>query len=89
MSMKSPYRADHVGSLKRSPQLIAAHQAHDKGNLSDADLRALEDREIDACIRMQEEVGVDVLSDGELRRGGWTGDFVHAVDGFGGRSVEI
>jgi 5-methyltetrahydropteroyltriglutamate--homocysteine methyltransferase len=80
--MKSPYRADHVGSLKRSPQLIAAHQAHDKGTLSDADLRTLEDREIDACIGMQEEVGVDVLSDGELRRGGWTGDFVHAVDGF-------
>ncbi len=42
----------------------------------------MEDREILACIRMQEEVGLDVLSDGELRRGGWTGDFVYAVDGF-------
>jgi 5-methyltetrahydropteroyltriglutamate--homocysteine methyltransferase len=80
--MPSPYRADHVGSLKRSPQLIEAHQAHDKGTVSDDDLRAFEDREIAACIRMQEEVGIDVLSDGELRRGGWTGDFVHAVSGF-------
>ncbi|HEX4114213.1 MAG TPA: hypothetical protein VH020_16890 [Stellaceae bacterium] len=80
--MPAPYRADHVGSLKRSPQLIEAHQAHDKGSVSDESLRALEDREIEACIRMQEEVGLDVLSDGELRRGGWTGDFVFAVDGF-------
>jgi 5-methyltetrahydropteroyltriglutamate--homocysteine methyltransferase len=80
--MPSPYRADHVGSLKRSPQLVEAHQAHDKGKVSDDALRALEDREIVACIRMQEEVGLDVLSDGELRRGGWTGDFVHAVSGF-------
>jgi 5-methyltetrahydropteroyltriglutamate--homocysteine methyltransferase len=80
--MPSPYRADHVGSLKRSPQLVAAHQGHDKGSVSDADLRALEDREITAAITMQEEVGIDVLSDGELRRGGWTGDFVFAVDGF-------
>jgi 5-methyltetrahydropteroyltriglutamate--homocysteine methyltransferase len=80
--MPASYRADHVGSLKRSPQLIEAHQAHDKGTVSDESLRALEDREIEACIRLQEEVGVDVLSDGELRRGGWTGDFVYAVDGF-------
>jgi 5-methyltetrahydropteroyltriglutamate--homocysteine methyltransferase len=80
--MPASYRADHVGSLKRSSQLIEAHQAHDKGTVSDEALRALEDREIEACIRMQEEVGLDVLSDGELRRGGWTGDFVFAVDGF-------
>jgi 5-methyltetrahydropteroyltriglutamate--homocysteine methyltransferase len=80
--MPSPYRADHVGSLKRSPQLVAAHQAHDKHELADDKLRALEDREIDAAIRMQKDVGIDVLSDGELRRGGWTGDFVYAVDGF-------
>jgi len=80
--MPAPYRADHVGSLKRSPQLIQAHQAHDQGTLADEALRALEDSEITAAIRMQEEVGIDVLSDGELRRGGWTGDFVFAVDGF-------
>ena len=75
-------RADHVGSLKRSRQLIEAHQAHDRDKLPDAELRALEDREIEACIRLQKDVDIDVLSDGELRRGGWTGDFVHAVDGF-------
>ncbi len=80
--MTSAYRADHVGSLKRSPQLIAAHQAHDKHELADDVLRAQEDREIEAAIRMQKDVGIDVLSDGELRRGGWTGDFVYAVDGF-------
>ncbi len=80
--MSPMIRADHVGSLKRSQQLIEAHQAHDQGKLPDAELRALEDREIEACIRMQKEVDIDVLSDGELRRGGWTGDFVYAVDGF-------
>ena len=80
--MPSPYRADHVGSLKRSQQLIAAHQGHDKGTVGDAELRALEDKEILAAIKMQQEVGVDVLSDGELRRGGWTGDFVNFVSGF-------
>jgi len=81
--MSSPYRADHIGSLKRSPELIAAHQGHDKGKVLDAELHALEDREVLAAIRMQEEVGIDVLTDGELRRGsGWTGDFVYSVDGF-------
>lgn len=80
--MSPTIRADHVGSLKRSQQLIEAHQAHDQGKLPDAELRALEDREIEACIRMQKEVDIDVLSDGELRRGGWTGDLVYAVDGF-------
>jgi 5-methyltetrahydropteroyltriglutamate--homocysteine methyltransferase len=80
--MTSFYRADHVGSMKRSPQLIEAHQKHDKGALPDADLRAIEDREILAAIKLQQDVGIGVLSDGELRRGGWTGDFVYAVDGF-------
>jgi len=80
--MLPPYRADHVGSLKRSQQLIAAHQGHDQHKVSDADLRALEDREIAAAIQMEKDVGIDILSDGELRRGGWTGDFVYAVDGF-------
>ncbi|MCA1647038.1 MAG: hypothetical protein LC797_16775, partial [Chloroflexi bacterium] len=76
------FRADHVGSLLRTPELKAAHAAHSDGRLSDADLRALEDSEILRVLDLQRQVGIDVFSDGEFRRGGWSGDFQEAVDGF-------
>jgi len=76
------YRADHVGSLLRPQALLDAHQAHAQGRLTLEALRESEDRAILEALALQREVGIDVLSDGELRRRSWSSDFVDAVDGY-------
>jgi len=80
--MTTSYRADQVGSLLRPPELLATRAAHAEGKLSADDLREAEDRAIQEAIEMQREVGLDVFSDGELRRGAWMTDMADAVDGF-------
>jgi len=76
------FRADQVGSLLRPPGLLRARDEHAAGRLDLAGLRGMEDRSILDALRMQREAGLDVLTDGELRRGGWMGGFLDAVDGF-------
>jgi methionine synthase II (cobalamin-independent) len=75
-------RADQVGSFLRSQELKDARAAHERGDLPLERLRELEDREIRRVLQMQHEVGIDVVSDGEYRRGGWASDFQAAVDGY-------
>ena len=65
------YRADHVGSLLRPPELLQARQRHAAGELSLEDLRRLEDECILRALAMQRETGISVLSDGEYRRSSW------------------
>jgi 5-methyltetrahydropteroyltriglutamate--homocysteine methyltransferase len=81
--MATPYRADQVGSFLRPPEIKEAHTAHRAGRLSAEDLRQLEDAAILRVLELQQQIGVDVFSDGEFRRGGWSGDFVESVDGYG------
>ncbi|HEY2596230.1 MAG TPA: cobalamin-independent methionine synthase II family protein, partial [Chloroflexota bacterium] len=76
------YRADQVGSFLRSDELKQARAAHDQGNLPLEQLREIEDREILRVLDMQRQVGIDVVSDGEFRRGGWASDFQEAVAGY-------
>ena len=76
------YRADHVGSLLRPPEVLAAHAAHAEGRLSLEELRRIEDAAIDAALVMQKEAGLPIFSDGEYRRATWAGDFTDAVDGY-------
>jgi 5-methyltetrahydropteroyltriglutamate--homocysteine methyltransferase len=78
---KPPFRADHVGSLLRPPALKAAREKRAKGEISAAELTAIEDREIDNVIRMQEEVGLSAVTDGEFRRSWWHLDFLWGLDG--------
>lgn len=78
----SPYRADQVGSFLRSDALKQARAAHEQGQLGLEALREVEDREIRRVLQMQKDVGIDVVSDGEFRRGGWASDFQEAVDGY-------
>src|SRR6188508_2362411 len=78
----SKYRADQVGSFLRAQELKDAHAAHQAGNLPLERLREIEDREILRVLEMQKQVGIDVLSDGEYRRGGWASDFQEAMDGY-------
>jgi methionine synthase II (cobalamin-independent) len=76
------YRADQVGSFLRSDELKQARAAHAEGRMSLEALREVEDREILRVLEMQRQVGIDVISDGEFRRGGWASDFQEAVDGY-------
>ena len=77
-----PYRADHVGSLLRTDKVHAARKAHLEAKTMPAEeLRAIEDEAIRANIRMQEEVGLKAVTDGECRRQFWHYDFMSMLDG--------
>jgi 5-methyltetrahydropteroyltriglutamate--homocysteine methyltransferase len=76
------YRADQVGSLLRPPELLEARAAHAAGRLPDSALRAAEDRAIMEALRKQGEIGLDIVTDGEMRRGSWLTDMADAVEGF-------
>lgn len=80
--MKSAPRAEHIGSLLRPPELLSARKAHAEGALSDDALRQAEDTVVRAAVQKQREIGLDILSDGEMRRGSWLTDMADAVDGF-------
>jgi 5-methyltetrahydropteroyltriglutamate--homocysteine methyltransferase len=79
--MTPPFRADHVGSLLRSPALRAAHEQALAGRYGAAALRELEDREIRDAIALQESVGLQAITDGELRRTSFHADFIEKLDG--------
>ncbi len=76
-----PFRADHVGSLLRPLPLKEARARFGKGEIDAAALKAVEDREIEAVIRKQEEVGLKLATDGEFRRSWWHFDFFRGLEG--------
>jgi len=78
---KPPFRADHVGSLLRSVALKAARGKRERGEISAAELAAVEDREIEKVIRKQEDVGLRSVTDGEFRRAFWNYDFLGRLNG--------
>lgn len=75
-------RFEHVGSLLRTPELLEARRRHQAGELSTAAFKRIEDGAVREAVRLQEELGVDVVTDGELRRRGWLTHFFESVDGF-------
>lgn len=76
-----PFRADHVGSILRTAPLKEARARHEAGEISDANLKAVEDSEIRKIIAKQEEVGLLLATDGEFRRSWWHFDFLAMLDG--------
>src|SRR5215204_4656907 len=70
-----PFRADHVGSLLRPPELLAARERQDPN------LREIEDRAIREVVQMQKDVGLRTATDGEFRRASWHMDFIYSLDG--------
>jgi 5-methyltetrahydropteroyltriglutamate--homocysteine methyltransferase len=87
--VRPPFRADHIGSLLRPPALLAARQAAEEGRLSAEGLRAEEDHHIRDAVRLQEDVGLEVVTDGEYRRGIFFGHFGAAVSGFTEMEAEM
>ena len=81
MSIRPPFRADQVGSLLRSAPLKAARDKKAKGEISAAELTAIEDEEIRKLIAKQEAVGLEGITDGEYRRSWWHYDFLWNLDG--------
>jgi len=76
-----PFRADHVGSLLRPPALLRAREEAAAGRITADELHAVEDEAIVEAVRMQQEVGLQGVTDGEFRRGSWHMDFIYALDG--------
>ena len=78
---RPPFRADHVGSLLRPPDLLRAREEFAAGRISAADLRAVEDAAIIEIIWKQEETGLRSATDGEFRRETWHMDFIYQLGG--------
>lgn len=76
-----PFRADHVGSLLRPPDLLTARAKAAEGRISADELRAVEDAVIRDVVKMQEDVGLQSATDGEFRRGTWHMDFIYQLGG--------
>jgi 5-methyltetrahydropteroyltriglutamate--homocysteine methyltransferase len=77
----SEIRAEVVGSLLRPPALVAARAAHRAGTLDAVELRQVEDASVDDALRLQELAGVDVVTDGEMRRSIFFDFFVSGLEG--------
>ncbi len=78
---KPPFRADHVGSLLRPPQLLQARERHAKGEIDEEELRGVEDEAIREVVKLQEDAGLRSATDGELRRASWHMDFIYQLGG--------
>src|SRR5476651_1072675 len=79
--VKPPFRADHVGSLLRPAALLQAREAHKQGKIDAAALRLVEDEAIRGAVKLQQDVGLQSVTDGEFRRGSWHMDFLYQVGG--------
>jgi 5-methyltetrahydropteroyltriglutamate--homocysteine methyltransferase len=84
-----PYRADHVGSLLRPPELLEARRRRAAGELDAEGLRAVEDDAIRRVVELQRDVGLQAVTDGELRRDSWHMDFIYRLEGIGKTPGEL
>ena len=80
--MMPAYRSDVVGSLLRPAYLKEARARFEAGEMSAAAFKRLEDRAVDEAVALQDAAGLDVLTDGEMRRYAFYGHFIDAVEGF-------
>jgi 5-methyltetrahydropteroyltriglutamate--homocysteine methyltransferase len=76
-----PFRADHVGSLLRPPEVLRARADAAAGRITAAERREIEDRAIAGVVKMQEDVGLQSATDGEFRRTTWHMDFIYQLGG--------
>jgi 5-methyltetrahydropteroyltriglutamate--homocysteine methyltransferase len=76
MRTTPPFRADHVGSLIRPDHLVAARQAAARNGMPACELRRIQEDAIREVVRLQEEIGLKLATDGEFNRGSWQRDFL-------------
>ena len=77
-----PFRADHVGSLLRPAKLRDAFKRHQAKQIDAAQFDEILDATIRDAVRLQEGIGLNVVTDGEFRRASYWGRFVERTDGF-------
>src|SRR5262245_62951864 len=87
MTRPPPFRAEHIGSLLRPPELLRARERHAAGELDRETLRGIEDQAIARVVKLQEDVGLQVVTDGEFRRGTYSDAFTSA--GISGVKIEM
>ena len=81
-TQRPPFRADHVGSLLRPKELRDAFRRHAQGEIGDAAFAEVQGKAIRDVVRLQEETGLQVVTDGEFRRSSYWGRFVERCNGF-------
>jgi 5-methyltetrahydropteroyltriglutamate--homocysteine methyltransferase len=82
-----PFRAEHIGSLVRPSRLVEARRQFEAGALDPTTLRAIEDDAIREVVKLQEDLGLEVVTDGEFRRGTYSDSFT--TQGITGISIEL
>jgi 5-methyltetrahydropteroyltriglutamate--homocysteine methyltransferase len=78
---RPPFSADHVGSLLRPKEVLDAREKHQAGHLTAEALRRVEDAAIRKLVKMQEDIGLQSATDGEMRRASWHMDFLYQLGG--------
>lgn len=81
-------RSDVVGSLLRPPELLAAQKQVAEGLITAAEFKKIEDEAVDQAVALQQEAGLEVVTDGEMRRQSFQSQMTAAVEGFGGHTLE-
>ncbi len=76
-----PFRAEHVGSLLRAPEVVQARGALKRGEITATQLRAVEDAAVRNLVKLQEDLGLKGVTDGEIRRNTWHMDFIEQIGG--------
>ena len=79
--MSEKYRADHIGSLLRPPEVLEARATHAAGRIGDEQLQHIEDAAILNAVDMQKRVGIDIFTDGEFRRSWFSAAFADSIEG--------
>src|SRR2546423_3278666 len=75
-------KSEVIGSLLRPAYLVEARRRHEHGELTEAEFKRLEDRAVDEAIESQTQAGIDVITDGEMRRYAFYGHLIDSVEGF-------
>jgi 5-methyltetrahydropteroyltriglutamate--homocysteine methyltransferase len=89
MKQLAKIRTDVVGSLLRPVHVKQAHSEYDAGKIAVEELRRIENEAIGQAVRLQEAIGLDVVTDGEFRRLNFQDSFSASVSGFDARSADL
>jgi 5-methyltetrahydropteroyltriglutamate--homocysteine methyltransferase len=81
-------RADVVGSMLRPPELLRARERYENGEISAPEVKRAEDEAVRRAIKIQEDAGLSVVTDGEMRRESFQSQMVEATEGFGEYSID-